>query len=288
MWKIVPMSIKPLTPTRVAEVTELLGFSAPPPATIDGLTEVYDTWCRRVPFDNVRKLVGLHFKMPELPGIDPADFFAAWQFTGAGSTCWGSNNALHAYLLGIGFDAALISASMFDGDINHGTTVVTIEDIPWMSDTSIHGGLPVPLVEGQAASVDYHGYVTAVRPDPAGWLIDIPTPDPSFRLPCRIHGPMDHPFTREANEKSRESSPFNNTIMAGINDDTGVWMLKDNSLARIDATGTASQALTNAEVDEFLVGTAGLSQPLVAEVRAVLDFQLEQAAQAEQAENPDS
>ena len=165
---------------------------------------------------------------------------------------------------------------MFDGDINHGTTIVHLDGERWMVDTSLHGDVPAP-VRSEPTSVEHAGFVTTVRPDGDGWVFECPTPDPGFRIPCRIHDEMDHEFTLEANEKTRGWSPFNVGIMAGINDETGVWMLKDNRLARIESTGTTSTELGDAEVDEWLIEVSGHSPQLVAEVRAVLDFQAESA-----------
>jgi N-hydroxyarylamine O-acetyltransferase len=270
------MAIKPLSSTAVDQVVERLGFAERPSADLAGLHAVYSAWCRRVPFDNLRKLVGLHFAMPELPGIHPDDFFAAWQLTGAGGTCWGSNNAIHALLDGLGFDARRFAASMFDGDINHGTTIVTIDGDSWLVDTAVHGDVPVPL-RSDPTSVEHEGYVTTARRDGGGWVFECPTPDPEVRIPCRIHDPMDAAFTLEANEKSRGWSPFNRGIMVGINDETGVWMLKDVALARIESSGVTTRELTDAEVDEWLIEVSGHSPQLVAEVRAILDFQAESA-----------
>jgi len=268
------MSIKPLTANAVDEVTARLGFSDRPSVDLAGLRAVYSAWSRQIPFDNLRKLVALHFSMPELPGIHPDDFFAAWQLTGAGATCWGSNNALHALLVGLGFDAQLHAASMFDVDVNHGTTIVTIDGERWMADTALHSDVPVPLAATET-SVEHAGFVTTIRPDADTWVFDSPTPDPDFRIPCRILHEIDHEFTLEANEKSRDSSPFNTAISVGINDASGVWMLKQNKLARIDATGTTTSELTDTEVDEWMIETSGHAPQLVAEVRAIVDFRAE-------------
>ncbi len=275
-WQIETMPIKPLTDRAIDEIVEALGFAERPGTDLAGLTDVYSAWCRRVPFDNLRKLVALHFELPELPGIHPDDFFAAWLLTGAGGTCWGSNNALHALLVGLGFDARLHAASMFDGEINHGTTVVRLGDERWVVDTALHGDVPAPLGATECA-VEHAGFVTTVRPDGDTWLVDHPTPDPDFLIPCRLHHEIDHAFTIEANEKTRGWSPFNDAISVGINDASGVWMLKGRTLARIDADGTTTRTLTDAEVDEWLVSVSGHSPPLVAEVRAILDFRAESA-----------
>ncbi len=274
------MAIKPLTETRVDEVVELLGFAERPPVDLVGLEQIYRAWCRRIPFDNLRKLVGLHFDMPELPGIDPAEFFAAWQFTGSGSTCWGSNNAIHALLDGLGFEARLHAASMHDVEINHGTTIVTIGGDRWLVDASVHGDVPAPIRD-EFTSVEHAGFATNVWPDRGGWVFDSPTADPTTRVPCRILEEMDHAFTLEANEKTRERSPFNRGIRVGINDADGVWLLDTTTLTRIDASGTTASELTDAEVDEWMIETSGHTPQMVAEVRAVLDFQAEQSQTSE-------
>ena len=46
-----------LTPQLLEAVLAKLGFSDRPPPTLEGLRQVYAAWCRRVPFDNVRKLI---------------------------------------------------------------------------------------------------------------------------------------------------------------------------------------------------------------------------------------
>lgn len=265
------MAIVPLSDSAVDEIAARLGFSTRPAADIDGLTAIYDAWCRRVPFDNLRKLVALHYDLPQLPGIEPADFFAAWQLTGAGATCWGSNNALHALLTGLGFEARLMAASMFDGDQNHGTTIVTIDDERFVVDTAVHGGVPAPMIDGEVSVVEYHGYRTVVRADDRGWLIELPSADATSIVPCRILDEIDHPATEVANEKSREWSPFNHAITVGINDGSGVWKLRDGVLARFDDSGVSTRPLTAPEVDEFLIDVVGHSPQLVAEVRAVLE-----------------
>lgn len=267
------MAIHPLTERGVDDIVERLGLAARPSPTAAGLADLYRAWCRGVPFDNLRKIVARHFDLPEMPGIDPLDFFAAWELTGAGATCWGSNNALHALLVGVGFDARLHAASMFDSEINHGTTIVHIGDQRWLVDTAVHTDAPLPLVDGEAATVDHQGYRTTVRPDAGGWLMECPTADPAFRLPCRIHGPMTHAETETANEKSRSWSPFNDGICAEINDESGSWLLKNGTLARVDRDGVHTSELSDAEIDAFLVDVTGHAPQLVAEVRAVLEVQ---------------
>lgn len=262
---------KTLTDATIDEVLGRLGFVDRPALDQDGLAAVYQAWCRRIPFDNLRKLVALHYDMPELPGIDPADFFAAWLLTGAGGTCWSSNSALHALLSGLGFDAVMRAAAMWDiTDFNHGTTMVTVDGTEWLVDTAVLSDRPVPLVGGRPAQVVHRGYVVRAQPDPDGWLLRFPSADPEVQVPCRLHHPIDHETSRAANERTREVSPFNDVVTCHTNDADGVWLLRGRTVVRIDETGSTSRELTDAEVDEFLVEEIGYVAPLVAEVRGVL------------------
>ena len=66
------------------QVLSRLGLADRPAPTLDGLQTLYAAWCRKVPFDNVRKLIHLHSHAPgPLPGDDPAEFLAAWSQAGA-------------------------------------------------------------------------------------------------------------------------------------------------------------------------------------------------------------
>jgi N-hydroxyarylamine O-acetyltransferase len=264
------MEIRELTATRVDEIVGRLGFAARPEPDAVGLADLYRAWCRRIPFDNLRKLVALHHDLPEIPGMDPADFFAAWQLIGAGATCWGSTNGLHALLVGLGFDARIHGASMFDVDMNHGTTIVAFGAERWLVDTALHTDAPLPLIDGQVSSVEHAGTLTTANPDPGGWLIECTTSDPGARVICRIHDPIDHATAVLANEKSRVSSPFNDGIMAAINDESGMWKLRNGTLTRIERSGPTMTSLTASEVDDFLIEVTGHAPQLVAEVREAL------------------
>lgn len=260
-----------LTDAAIDEVLERLGFADRPGLDEDGLAAVYRAWCRNIPFDNLRKLVALHYDMPELPGIDPADFFAAWLLTGAGGTCWSSNNGLYALLTGLGFEAGLHAASMWDMvEFNHGTTVVALDGVDWMVDSSVLSDAPLPLVDGRPAEVAHGGYVVRAEPDPDGWLVHFPSAEEGVRVPCRLHHPIDRAATREANERSREASPFNETLTARTNDADGVWVVRGRMLTRVTATERRTRELSDAEMDEFLVDGLGYTPQLVAEVRGVL------------------
>ncbi|MDX2030503.1 MAG: arylamine N-acetyltransferase [Blastocatellia bacterium] len=106
-----------------------LGFSAAPAADLDGLRALYEAWCMRVPFDNVRKMIALRGGGSEpLPGGEAADFFAAWLRDGVGGTCWPTSNGLFALLDALGFEARRIAGAMRDlGIVNHGSVKVKLD-----------------------------------------------------------------------------------------------------------------------------------------------------------------
>jgi hypothetical protein len=54
------------------QVLSRLGLAERPAPTLDGLQTLYAAWCRKVPFDNVRKLIHFHSQAPgPLPGDAP-------------------------------------------------------------------------------------------------------------------------------------------------------------------------------------------------------------------------
>lgn len=262
------MTARPTRSERLETLLGLLGMTDRPSIDAVGLRTTYSAWCRAIPFDNLQKLIALRADVPVLPGMKSDGFFASWEADGTGGTCWATNNALHDLLGEIGFDAALWSASMFDGPANHGTTIVTIGDQRWIVDTAIHGDVPAPLIEGETTTVTHAGYQTNVRHDDNGHIVDHPTPDPGFVIPCRILSPMEYYEAVEANERSKTWSPFNDGVMAAINDPTGVWMLKDSILTRIDESGSTTKTISASEADEFLIDIVGCSPRIVALLRS--------------------
>lgn len=72
----------------VERILEKLGRETPEP-TVEGRGRLYAARCRRVPFDNVRKLI--HVRAGDrkpLPGDTPEDFFGGWLVHGCGGTYW--------------------------------------------------------------------------------------------------------------------------------------------------------------------------------------------------------
>jgi N-hydroxyarylamine O-acetyltransferase len=125
------LTIEGLSPDLLERVLMKLGLSCRPAPPLDGLQTLYAAWCRKVPFDNVRKLIHVHNQDPgPLPGDDAIDFFEAGITYGTGGTCWAGNVALHALLVSLGFVACRGVGTMLVAPHlppNHGTVLVTCD-----------------------------------------------------------------------------------------------------------------------------------------------------------------
>src|ERR1043166_1095811 len=138
-----------LAPDLLERVLMQLGLSERPAPALVGLQTLYAAWCRRVPFDNVRKLIHVRNHDPgPLPGDDAAEFFEAWLTYGTGGTCWAGNGALHALLVSLGFQASRGMGTMLVAPHippNHGTVLVTSGAPRYVVDASILHSEPLPL-----------------------------------------------------------------------------------------------------------------------------------------------
>ncbi|MPZ13906.1 MAG: hypothetical protein GEU73_05705 [Chloroflexi bacterium] len=198
-----------------------LGFSDYPEATLDGLRRVYAAWCRRVPFDNVRKLIHLHANVPgPLPGDHAAEFFEAWLSHGTGGTCWAGNGALHALLVSLGLAAGRGIGSMLtspDVPPNHGTVWVDVEGARYLVDASILHSEPLCLKEGAATRIEHPAWGVQCGQRDGRWHVrwrplHIPT-----GIDCRIeHFLATRTEFEEFHERTRPWSPFNYALSARL------------------------------------------------------------------------
>ena len=268
-----------LDPERRDAVLDHLGFSSAPGVDLDGLTAIYRAWCARVPFDNLRKLIALHGGAPgPLPGLDANDFFEAWLDHRTGGTCWPSANGLHALLVGAGFDSRRVTASMFDrGEPSHGTTIVTIDGVEHLVDSSMLTGRPLPLDPAAPTATSGPGLRHRARPVEEGWLFEfarVATDDP---LPCRTLSPDATPlaFFEERYEVSRSWSPFNTHVNVLVNRD-GRAISYGGGRRFGRSTGASEgevtdEALDGEELRTALVDEIGYSDRIVDELFRVWD-----------------
>jgi N-hydroxyarylamine O-acetyltransferase len=137
----------PFLPSGLVErVLDRLGHRDVPPATIDGLTGLYRSWCRAVPFDNVQFLLRSPVPRGSAPVGWPArTFFAEWLRDGTGGLCGPATWAWHALLSACGFRSACAIAAINGQHPNHLTAVVELEGASHVVDTAYQNEVPVPL-----------------------------------------------------------------------------------------------------------------------------------------------
>lgn len=187
---------------------------APPPATLDGLRQVYSAWSRAVPFDNSRKLVHVSagYASP-LPGDDPSEFFEAWLRWGTGGTCWAGNGALCELLRALGFEAERGVATMLiapDLPPNHGTVVVRAEGRRWLADASMLHGDPLALEDEAPTSVDHPAWGVDCDRRDERWHVQWRPLHIEGGLECRLdHVGASAEEFRRRHDETRGWSPFN-------------------------------------------------------------------------------
>lgn len=255
-------------------VLQRLGFSATPSTDLGGLTALYRSWCRSVPFDNTLKLIALH--RPEsgsLPGMDAESFFESWLLHSTGGTCWPSNNALFSLTRECGFHSRMVAASMADtGVASHGTTIVTLDDGDWLIDSSMLTDAPLQLSTQTATAIDHPVLATSAEPVPEGWLLQFSLPYAVATMPCRTIAPtaVTHEFCVERFEISREMSPFNQLPCTRRNDAAGVVSYGGGKRYRRTESGVEESDLSGSLVFDALRNEFGMSDEIVAKLQTAL------------------
>jgi N-hydroxyarylamine O-acetyltransferase len=200
-------------------VLSRLELSDRPAPTLHGLQTLYAAWCRKVPFDNVRKLIHLHnHDSGPLPGDDPAEFLDAWLAYGTGGTCWAGNGALHAVLVSLGFEASRGMGTMHaapEAPPTHGTVLVTCEGSRYLVDASILHGAPLPLHETEPTGVAHPVWGVHCRKRDGTWFIRWRPLHQPEGIDCRLqYLHVSRETFRDRHEQSRAWSPFNYAVYA--------------------------------------------------------------------------
>jgi N-hydroxyarylamine O-acetyltransferase len=252
----------------VDRVLERLGLPVRPDVSPTALADLYERWCRRVPFDNIRKLIHVRANDPRpLPGDTPNEFFEAWLKHGTGATCWAGNGALCELLTTLGFDARRAAATMMvapDIPPNHGSVVVHLDGQRYVVDASMLFVEPLPLRAG-------------ARIAHAAWGVDARDVDGHFTirwnllmrsdlLDCRynLYDVTAAQFTA-FHEATRTWSPFNFGLNLNVvHDDGRIGATADHRVA-IDANGTITRTpFTPDTRRRFLIDEVGISEETVA------------------------
>ena len=251
------------------QVLSRLGLADRPAPTLDGLQTLYAAWCRKVPFDNVRKLIHLHSHAPgPLPGDDPSEFLEAWLTYGTGGTCWAGNGALHAVLVSLGFRATLGMGTMHaapEAPPTHGTVLVTWEGTWYVVDASILHGAPLSLHESRPTGVAHPVWgVHCTKRDGAWFIRWRPLHQPEG-LDCRLqYLHVSRETFRERHEQSRTWSPFNYEVYArAIRGETVVGVVRGQRVAFDSAGGVRHTPLGGDDCLRVLVEELGMKEEIV-------------------------
>jgi N-hydroxyarylamine O-acetyltransferase len=255
----------PLEPALVERVLSKLGLSQAPATGLVGLRALYDAWCRRVPFDNVRKRIHLHQGLAgPLPGDAAVDFFEAWLAHGTGGTCWAGNGALQALLASLGFAARRGCGTMLvrpDLPPNHGTVIVAVDGALLLVDASILFGEPLPLVGG--ARVDHPAWGVALHRREGALHVAWRPFHATFDCRLDALATTAEEF-RTRHEATRSFSPFNGMLSARRNEGETVIGVSFGQLGSIDASGALSLLAEPSprERFDFLVEHLGISEEM--------------------------
>jgi|GEM_PF-526000 len=236
------------------------------PQDINGLFAVYAAWCRKVPFDNVRKLIALRTgDTGPLPGSDATDFMEKFLEHGTGGTCWSSSNALFEFVTAYGFNARRIAGSMRDlGVPGHGSVKVALNGMDWMVDSSMLTMFPIPIT-GELYVYRDPLFGVEVEPTEESHLVWFNTPPYEDYFPCRLlMDDVSYAFYMERYELSRTRGPFNHHVSIRYNRNGARTVLQGHTRHQsTEATGLVSTALTREAMVSELREAVGMSESIV-------------------------
>ncbi|HEY9791728.1 MAG TPA: arylamine N-acetyltransferase [Candidatus Obscuribacterales bacterium] len=264
-----PTQVDVLSPKLAEQVLTKLGLVAPPPITLAGLDGIYNAWCRRVPFDNVRKLIHVNANDPGvLPGDQPAEFFENWLKHGAGGTCWSGNGALCALLASLGFAVSRGVATMLVAPNlppNHGTVIVHIDGVDYMVDASILHSRPLRLQQNADEAIDNPAWGVHAHRHDDKWIVTWKHAGRPEGFDCRLEyvGASAQEFS-ERHADTRGWSPFNYEAAVRLIKGATVIGLWQGQRFEIDSTGKfSSEQINDAQRRQFLIDQIGMHEELV-------------------------
>jgi N-hydroxyarylamine O-acetyltransferase len=258
-----------LTMDLLERVLTKLGLSDRPAPTLDGLQTLYTAWCRKVPFDNVRKLIHIHNHDPgPLPGDDATEFFEAWLAYGTGATCWAGNGALYTLLVSLGFPASRGMGTMLVAPNippNHGTVLVAYDETRYVVDASMLHSEPLRLDPDTPTGVMHPAWGVQCSTRDGYWYIRWHPAHMLDGLDCRLdHLHVTRETFRERHEHTRPWSPFNYELYARLI--RGEAMVSTTGGQRVELNATGGVIRRHLEGDDrirLLVDELGMKEELV-------------------------
>ena len=256
----------------VEQILSKLGFSEPPPVDIAGLTCLYRAWCRRVPFDNIRKRIHLAARNPSpLPGHDDTEFYRKWLRFGVGGLCWAGNAALHALLGALGFSCSRGTATMLTDDQqppNHGTVSVRFGDKRFLVDASMLHDTPLFLDPHQPSTIDQPAWGVTCSPHKQLWNIRWRPLHMIDGCSCRIENlSVSRDTFRRLNEVTRAQSPFNDALYLRLNTQESVLGISGEKTVTFTASGECITTLLSSESRlKLLVEKMGIKEEIISQI----------------------
>ncbi len=233
----------------------------------EGLTLLYQAWCRNIPFDNFWKRLDRSqkaFSKHEQMVAD--DFFKIWLDHGVGGTCWTTTNAMFQLLKYMGFDTYFVGGSMGDmGVINHGSLVVSVnEGKEFLIDTSILNEKPIDI-----SGIDIEHAVHPIQITEESETIKVVFEHVSKRdfMPCAILKSGIEPKEVKAHyDVSIDNSLFNDCVYIRKNDKKGVHAIVGNTYFIKTTENIEKKELNETELAEVLSSVMGFSQEIVSHI----------------------
>ncbi|HEU6449044.1 MAG TPA: arylamine N-acetyltransferase [Verrucomicrobiae bacterium] len=251
-----------------------LGFNRHLEPTRENLRRLYAAWCRRVPFDNVRKLIHVHNGDPRpFPGSTAEDFFEAWLKHGTGGTCWSGAGAFQALLQSLGFDAVRgVGTMMVAPDLppNHGTVRVDFGEAHYLTDCSILHVEPLHLNGDAEVIVNHPAWGVRCSRRDGKWHVAWRPLHKLDGLECRLEsfGASQQEYA-ERYEKTRQWSPFNYELVARLNKEDRVVGTGFGRKVTLKSDGAVdSHPVADAERRRLLIEDIGLSEEIVSQLPA--------------------
>ena len=253
----------------VEQVLQKLELSGRPETNLEGLSQVYGRWCRRIPFDNIQKR--FFYSGPArgpAPGYDSEDFFQKWLAYGSGGTCWANSNAVHDLLEALGFAVTRAAGTMLvTPDVigpTHGTVVATIEQRQYLVDGSMQTEHPVPVTEGPGRDATHPAERVLLEYRGGKWYVLWHPPHLPDGLQCRLEefGVSRSRFN-QYHERTRTRSPFNASLHVRINQPGRVAALAFGQWATLGHDGKVIRTPLSAEQRvQTLVEEFGIAEEL--------------------------